>query len=129
MKGDFAMEEQENKENEEFENDKIALIREDLRNQLIEQNRFGKQFEDMIEDYIYLVKLKEELQKDIDKKGIRYQVKTGNGFKQTKPNESVVNILKVNNQMLKILQDLDLKTPEAPDPKNNNKESDADDLL
>ena len=123
------MEEQENKENEEFENDKIALIREDLRNQLIEQNRFGKQFEDMIEDYIYLVKLKEELQKDIDKKGIRYQVKTGNGFKQTKPNESVVNILKVNNQMLKILQDLDLKTPEAPDPKNNNKESDADDLL
>ena len=129
MKGDFAMEEQENKENEEFENDKIALIREDLRNQLIEQNRFGKQFEDMIEDYIYLVKLKEELQKDIDKKGIRYQVKTGNGFKQTKPNESVVNILKVNNQMLKILQDLDLKTPEAPEPKNNNKESDADDLL
>ena len=125
MKGDFAMEEQENKENEEFENDKIALIREDLRNQLIEQNRFGKQFEDMIEDYIYLVKLKEELQKDIDKKGIRYQVKTGNGFKQTKPNESVVNILKVNNQMLKILQDLDLKTPEAPEPKNNNKEKEV----
>lgn len=129
MKGGIILKKEENTENEEFENNKIILIREDLKNQLIEQNRFGKHFEDMIEDYIYLVKLKEELQKDIDNKGIRYQVKTGNGFKQTKPNESVVNILKVNNQMLKILQDLDLKAPEPPDPEDNSKESDADDLL
>lgn len=115
-------------ENEEVESDKIIAIRDDLRNQLLEQNRFGKHFEDMVEDYIYLVKLKEKLQEDIDKKGIRYKVQTGNGFKQNKPNESVVNILKVNNQMLKILQDLDLKAPELPDPPED-EESDADGLL
>lgn len=116
--------------NEEVESDKIIAIRNDLKNQLLEQNRFGKQFEDMIEDYIYLVKLKDKLQEDIDKKGIRYTVQTGNGFKQQKPNESVVNILKVSNQMLKILEDLDLKAPELPeDPKNANEGSDADGLL
>lgn len=117
--------------NQEVESEKILAIRNDLSNQLLEQNRFGKHFEDMIEDYINLVKLKDTLQEDIDKKGIRYSVKTGNGFKQTKPNESVVNILKVNNQMLKILQDLDLKTPELPDPQENDdsKESDIDGLL
>ena len=114
--------------NEEVESEKIRAIRTDLTNQLLEQNRFGKHFEDMVEDYIYLVKLKEKLQEDIDKKGIRYTVQTGNGFKQKKPNESVVNILKVNNQMLKILQDLDLKTPELPDIPEN-EESDADGLL
>lgn len=118
------------KENQEVESEKIIAIRTDLTNQLLEQNRFGKHFEDMIEDYIYLVKLKETLQDDIDKKGIRYTVQTGNGFKQKKPNESVVNILKVNNQMLKILQDLDLKAPELPDPpEEKDKESDADGLL
>lgn len=119
-----------NKINQDIDNAKIAAIREDLKNQLLEQNRFGKQFEDMIEDYIFLVKLKDEIQKDLDSKGIRYRVKTGNGFTQLKQNESVVNIVKVNNQMLKILEDLDLKTPELPDPSNpKNEESDPDGLL
>ena len=121
----YTMERQKKQKNEEVESEKIIAIREDLRNQLLEQNKFGKHFEDMIEDYIYLVKLKEKLQEDIDEKGIRYIVQTGNGFKQKKPNESVVNILKVNNQMLKILQDLELKTPESKD----NEESDANGLL
>ena len=111
---------------QEVEDKKISIIREDLRNQLMEQNKFGKQFEDMVEDYIYLVKLKEKLQQDIDEKGIRYKVKTGNGFIQRKPNESVVNILKVNNQMLKILQDLDLKAPDTPP---TTEEGEEDDLL
>ena len=127
MKGGIGVKSGKSKKNEEVESEKIIAIREDLRNQLLEQNRFGKQFEDMIEDYIYLVKLKEKLQEDIDKKGIRYTVQTGNGFKQKKPNESVVNILKVNNQMLKILQDLDLKAPELPEQPEE--ESDADGLL
>lgn len=124
------MKKEKNQKNQEVESEKIIAIRTDLTNQLLEQNRFGKQFEDMVEDYIFLVKLKENLQKDIDKKGIRYTVQTGNGFKQQKPNESVVNILKVNNQMLKILQDLDLKAPELPDPpKDQQEESDSDGLL
>lgn len=78
----------------------------------------------MIEDYIFLVKLKEELQYDISINGIRYEAKTGNGYKTDKPNESVQNLLKVNAQMLKILQDLELKAPEE-----GPREGEGDDLL
>lgn len=110
-------------ENQEKNDEKINIIRNDLNNQLLEQGKIGKHFDDMVEDYIYLVKLKDELQADIKAKGIRYRVKTGNGFYTSKPNESVQNLLKVNAQMLKILQDLDLKTSE------NKNTGDGNDLL
>ncbi len=100
---------------------KIVAIRDDLKSQLIMQNKFGKQFDDLIEDYIFLVKLKEDLQSDISLKGLRYDSMTGNGYLTSKPNESVQNLLKVNAQMLKILQDLDLKAPDEG--------GDGDDLL
>ena len=92
--------------------DKITSIREDLKNQLITQGKFGKQFDDMIEDYLYLVDLKERLKNDIDENGIRYKNTGGNGFTTFKPNESCERLLKTNAQMLKILQDLELKTPD-----------------
>lgn len=91
--------------------EKIELIKIDLQNQLESQGKFGKFFDDLIDDYLFLVKLKEDLQNDINLKGIRYDCMTGNGYATEKPNESVQNILKVNGQMLKILQDLDLKAP------------------
>ena len=103
---------------------KKQAIKEDLQNQLISQNKFGKQFDDMIDDYIYLVELKEILQHDIDLNGIRYKTTGGNGFTTYKPNESCERLLKTNAQMLKILQDLELKSPdEGP------KEGEGDDLL
>lgn len=92
--------------------DKTESIREDLKNQLISQGKFGKQFDDMIEDYLYLVELKERLKYDIDENGIRYENTGGNGFTTFKPNESCERLLKTNAQMLKILQDLDLKAPD-----------------
>lgn len=106
------------------ESEEITQIREDLKNQLIDQSKFGKHFESLVEDYINLEKLKRKIQKDIDTNGLRIKVMTGNGFESEKPNESVQNILKVNGQQLKILQDLDLKTPsQVP------KEGGGDDLL
>lgn len=97
---------------EETINDKKKAIKEDLHNQLIQQNKFGKQFDDMIEDYIYFVELKERLKHDIDTNGMRYKTTGGNGFTTYKPNESVERLQKTNGQMLKILQDLDLKAPD-----------------
>lgn len=104
--------------------EKVDNIREDLKTQLLAQSKFGKQFDDMIEDYIFLVKLKEDLQLDIKLNGLRYQSMTGNGFAISKPNESVQNLLKVNAQMLKILQDLELKSPDE-----EGGEKSGDDLL
>ena len=37
--------------------EKKEAIKEDLQNQLIAQNKFGKQFDDMIEDYLYFFEL------------------------------------------------------------------------
>lgn len=106
------------------ENEEINQIRQDLLEQLLEQGKYGKHFESLVEDYINLEKLKRDIQKDIDKNGLRIKVMTGNGFKSEKPNESVQNILKVNGQQLKILQDLDLKAPSQTP-----KEGGGDDLL
>lgn len=92
--------------------EKKEAIKEDLQSQLIAQNKFGKQFDDMIEDYLYFFELKERLKHDIDINGIRYKNTGGNGFSTYKPNESVERLQKTNGQMLKILQDLDLKAPE-----------------
>ncbi len=110
----------------EFE-DKILKkkeeIRNDLQNQLIAQNKFGEQFDDMIEDYIYFVELKERLQYDLDTNGIRYKSTGGNGFTTYKPNESYERLLKTNGQMLTILEKLDLKAPD------DSEAGDEDDLL
>ena len=87
-------------------------IREELQEQLRTQNKFGKQFDDMVEDYLYFYRLKERLQNDIDNNGIRYKTTGGNGFTTYKPNESCERLIKTNAQMLKILQDLNLKAPD-----------------
>ena len=102
-------------------NKKAEIIREDLNNQLMQQNKFGKHFEDMVEDYIFFFKMKEDMRQDLVDNGLRYRNTGGNGFTTFKPNESVLNILKVNGQMLKILQDLELKAPDE--------EGEGDDLL
>ena len=92
--------------------DKKEEIKNDLQNQLLKQGKFGKHFDDMIEDYLYLVDLKERLKYDINVNGIRYLSTGGNGFRTYKPNESCERLLKTNAEMLKILQDLELKTPD-----------------
>lgn len=112
------------KERKKKIDEKVDSIREDLKNQLFTQNKFGKQFDDMVEDYIFFVRLKEDLQNDIRDKGLRYEVRTGNGYVTEKPNESVKNLKDINAQMLKILQDLDLKAPEE-----GPKAGEGDDLL
>ena len=102
-------EEARKKEQEE----KISKMREDLQGQLISQNKFGAHFDDMIEHYLFDVVLIDELEHDIKENGLRYEVKTGNGYTATKPNESVKNIPAISSEMRKILQDLNLKEPEV----------------
>lgn len=104
--------------------DKKQAIKEDLQNQLISQGKFGKHFDDMVEDYLYLVELKERLKHDINVNGIRYKSTGGNGFTTYKPNESCERMLKTNAEMLKILQDLELKSPDK-----DNSGDDENDLL
>ena len=94
--------------------EEIAVsIRTDLKIQLELQGKVGKHFDNMVEDYIYLYKLKEYLKQDIKDNGLRISSQTGNGYTTEKDNKSVDQIIKVNGQMLKILNDLELKTPDV----------------
>ena len=103
--------------------EKVEYIREDLKEQLCDAGMFGKQYDDMVENYLYFVRLKEKLQYDIKVNGIRYQAKTGNGYLSDKPNESIKNLTTVNAEMRSIIKDLGLNTPKEP------KDGDDDDLL
>lgn len=88
-----------------------AEIKNDLLEQLALQEKHGKFYIDLVNDYISYWKIKKQLLKDIKDKGLRYEVVTGNGFVSQKPNESVQNVIKVTNTMLKIMHDLNLETP------------------
>lgn len=110
-----------------------ALIREDLKAQLISQERKGKYYDDLISDYIYYLELKSKLKKDIRTKGLRYKSTNGAGKEIEKVNESVVNLTKVTTTLLKILSELKLTEPLVSPPSSKNKEEseskDLDDLL
>lgn len=109
---------------------KESEIKEDLMNQLNMQGKYGKFFVDQVNDYIYFWKLKTKLQKDIKNNGLRYKVTNGNGKNTEKYNESVIQLPKINTQMLKILNDLGLNQPfnEQPDDIKP-EEIDEDDYL
>ena len=106
-------------------NEVAGIIREDLKIQLELQGKVGKHFDNMVEDYIYFYRLKEDLKHDIDLNGLRIASQTGNGYTTEKDNKSVDQIIKVNGQMLKILNDLELKTPDVL-VNSGNEKGDAD---
>lgn len=80
-----------------------------LMNQLRLQGKKEKFYEDLVNDYVYYWGLKKKLITDINKRGVRYTTKNGNGLEVEKPNESIVNVQKVTITMLKILNDLNLQ--------------------
>lgn len=94
--------------------EKLKLIEDDLKAQLRSAGKTGNYFDDLIKDYIFYVDQKDILQHDLNTKGLRYRVKTGNGFSTSKPNESYKNIFSTTACMLKILQDLGLQKPTEP---------------
>ena len=92
-------------------NEKYNLIKEDLKDQLIDQNKLGHQYDDLLDHAVYLFELKDKLQNDINKNGIRIKSMTGNGYEKEEDNKSVDKLLKVSAQLMKILNDLGLKEP------------------
>jgi len=95
--------------------DKRKKIKKDLLDQLERSGHYGEYYLDLIDHYMELVDLKELLQNDIQKNGIRLSATNGNGFTTEKPNESVANLMKVSQQLLKLLSELGLKEPRESD--------------
>lgn len=90
---------------------KKKQMMEALEEQLKKQGKDTCFFKDLISDYMKLWDTKNKLFKNIKDDGITISTVNGNGFTVRKQNESVANVLKVNNQMLKILNDLGLQEP------------------
>lgn len=114
------------------ENDFINIAN-DITSQLDKLSKYGKFYDDLVNEYLCLLNIREGLKKDIQEKGIRYTFTNGNGKDQEKPNESVASLIKIEQIMLKIINDLEInqpfiKTP-TPTEQNNNIGDDEDDLL
>lgn len=93
-------------------------IKDDLLLQLSINQMEEKYYIDLVNDYMSLWETKNMLIEDIKDRGVN--VKWNNG-KQTgnKRNDSVGEFVKVNNQMLKILDDLNLKKPPKVDDEDD----------
>ncbi len=101
---------------------KRADVRQDLIDQLERSGTIGKHYTDLIDDYMNLWDIKNKLQADIKKRGAKVQVATASKV-NIKTNDSVIDSLKVNQQMLKILDSLGIK------PANTDGDTDADEEM
>lgn len=91
--------------------DQLA-VREDLKKQLVLKGLTQKFYDDLLEDYMYLLIQKDKLQKDINEKGVRITTLNSKGLPIEKKNESYDLLLKYNQQMIKLLEYLGIKPSE-----------------
>lgn len=67
-------------------------------------------FMDLVDDYMRLWKIKNQLANDISKRGVVYDDLSSVGVPMKKNNQSVKEIVNVNRQMLSLLEKLGLST-------------------
>lgn len=84
-------------------------IKQDLLDQLERNGTTGEHFINLVEDYMGLWKIKNLLFEDVNKRGITIDYDNGGGQKGSKKNDKVDQLLKVNERMLKLLNDLGIK--------------------
>lgn len=92
-------------------------IKNDLLEQLKTRSMTQSYYISLIDDYLALWDVKNELIEDIKKRGVSIIYNNGGGQKGRKKNDSVAELNKTNMQMLKLLSELglrgaDYKTPE-----------------
>lgn len=95
------------------ESEKYEAIRKDLLDQLDRNGIYGKQFKDLVEDYMSLWIVKNLLIDDIKSRGVSIKWNNGGGQNGYKKNDSVGELNKTNAQMLKLLNELGIKATVA----------------
>ncbi len=96
----------------------IAEIRDSLMEQLKIQGKSSAHFENLVDEYIDLLKLTKKLKQDIKKRGINYTEKMSTGFEKTVNNPSIKDLMTANKQALAILHELGV-TAEGTDFMND----------
>ncbi|WKY45996.1 P27 family phage terminase small subunit [Eubacteriaceae bacterium ES2] len=84
-------------------------IKTDLVDQLDRNGTVGKYYLDLIDDYMDMWITKCLLVKDIQERGISVEYNNGGGQTGIKKNDSVEQRIKINVQMLKLLDSLGIK--------------------
>jgi hypothetical protein len=84
-------------------------IREDLIDQLERSGTVGKFYNDLVDDYMDMWVTKCLLTDDIQARGVTISYDNGGGQKGFKKNDSIEQLIKINAQMLKILNELEIK--------------------
>lgn len=84
-------------------------IKQDLLYQLEENGTRGKHFEDLVSDYMSMWDIKNKLIDDIKLRGVAIAWANSATQQGHKKNDSVAELNKTNAQMLKILQQLNIK--------------------
>jgi len=85
------------------------LIKKDLLNQLNGNGVRGNHYVDLIEDYMSMWDIKNQLIKNIVDKGVSIRYQNGENQFGYKKNDSISELNRTNRQMLTILNDLGLK--------------------
>lgn len=96
-----------------LESEKYDEIRRDLLDQLERNGTCGKYYTDLIEDYMSFWVDKQLLTDDIQARGVVVSYNNGGGQSGKKRNDSIADKIKVNVQMLNILNALGIKPAPA----------------
>ena len=91
-------------------------LRKDIVKQLADKGADNKYYLDLVDQYLFFWETTKRLQEDIDQRGVSVQYNNGGGQTGFKKNDSMAELVKVNGQMLKILDALNIKAPEERAP-------------
>jgi len=86
-----------------------AEIKFDLLDQLERNGTVGKFYIDLVGDYMDMWVTKCLLVDDIQKRGVNIKYDNGGGQKGVRKNDSIEQRIKINAQMLKLLNELEIK--------------------
>lgn len=103
---------------------KIQILRDEIKADLLEQlekNGIHKCYTDLIDDYMSMWDTKNKLIADISERGVNITYYSQAGTNQKK-NDSVDQLIKLNAQMLKLLDSLGIKASQKEGISNENDE-------
>ncbi len=98
-----------------LESDLYSVIKKDLQDQLERNGTVGEYYTDLVNDYMDMWVTKCLLVDDLQKRGVTVKYDNGGGQKGIKKNDSIEQRLRVNDQMLKILDKIGIKPSSAGD--------------
>lgn len=91
---------------------KRSEIKKDLLDELERNGTVGKYYTDLVDDYMSLWDAKNLLKADVKERGAVVEYVSNNGTINKRKNESVGELVKVNDRMVKLLEALGI-TPDG----------------